>query len=214
MQIAYINPLRSEWTALTERNDDPAVDAAVSAIIDEVRLYDAALREMALNSDRCNVGAALKLPEAGGRRRMRVRGQGGTGTCEGKTYRNSMRPRCLRRSMSRRPRSEIPAQRPVATDRVGLYISREAPLFSTVLALRGTSGKDCGCREVILCTPQSGDRPIAPKSSMRLRFAALDRFIAPRSAGYRRNGSNRDHRPCRQDFRAGKPLHAQRLTNI
>ncbi len=54
-------------------------------------------------------------------------------------------------------------QRPVAIDRVGLYIpGGQAPLFSTVLML-AVPARLAGCREIVLCTPQSGERGIAPE---------------------------------------------------
>lgn len=44
-------------------------------------------------------------------------------------------------------------RKPVAIDKVGIYIpGGTAPLFSTVLML-GTPAKLAGCREVVLCTP-------------------------------------------------------------
>ncbi|MDE5671922.1 MAG: histidinol dehydrogenase, partial [Duncaniella sp.] len=67
-------------------------------------------------------------------------------------------------------------QRPVAIDRVGLYIpGGQAPLFSTVLML-ACPAKIAGCREVILCTPQSGDRPIAPEILYAASVCGIDRI--------------------------------------
>ena len=54
-------------------------------------------------------------------------------------------------------------QRPVPIEKVGLYIpGGQAPLFSTVLML-AIPATIAGCRQIILCTPQSGDRQIAPE---------------------------------------------------
>lgn len=176
----FINPLRSEWTALTERNipDDPAVDAAVSAIIDEVRAKgDAALREMALKFDRYNVGALevseAEIAEGCARVSDEVKAAIGLAKENISKFHAAQMPeevdvttlpgvRCL--------------QRPVAIDRVGLYIpGGQAPLFSTVLML-ACPAKIAGCREVILCTPQSGDRPIAPEILYAASICGIDRI--------------------------------------
>lgn len=176
----FINPLRSEWTALTERNipDDPAVDAAVSAIIDEVRAKgDAALREMALKFDRCNVGALevseAEIAEGCARVSDEVKAAIGLAKENISKFHAAQMPeevdvttlpgvRCL--------------QRPVVIDRVGLYIpGGQAPLFSTVLML-ACPAKIAGCREVILCTPQSGDRPIAPEILYAASICGIDRI--------------------------------------
>lgn len=176
----FINPLRSEWTASTERNipDDPAVDAAVSAIIDEVRAKgDAALREMALKFDRCNVGALevseAEIAEGCARVSDEVKAAIGLAKENISKFHAAQMPeevdvttlpgvRCL--------------QRPVAIDRVGLYIpGGQAPLFSTVLML-ACPAKIAGCREVILCTPQSGDRPIAPEILYAASICGIDRI--------------------------------------
>lgn len=176
----FINPLRSEWTALTERNipDDPAVDAAVSAIIEEVRAKgDAALREMALKFDRCNVGALevseAEIAEGCARVSDEVKAAIGLAKENISKFHAAQMPeevdvttlpgvRCL--------------QRPVAIDRVGLYIpGGQAPLFSTVLML-ACPAKIAGCREVILCTPQSGDRPIAPEILYAASICGIDRI--------------------------------------
>lgn len=176
----FINPPRSEWAALTERNipDDPAVDEAVGAIIAEVRAKgDAALREMALKFDRCNVGALevseAEIAEGCARVSDEVKAAIGLAKENISKFHAAQMPgevdvatlpgvRCL--------------QRPVAIDRVGLYIpGGQAPLFSTVLML-ACPAKIAGCREVILCTPQSGDRPIAPEILYAASVCGIDRI--------------------------------------
>jgi histidinol dehydrogenase len=53
-------------------------------------------------------------------------------------------------------------RRAVAIERVGIYIpGGTAPLFSTVLML-GVPAKIAGCKEVVLCTPPSGNGSIHP----------------------------------------------------
>lgn len=176
----FINPLRSEWTALTERNipDDPAVDAAVSAIIDEVRAKgDAALREMALKFDRCNVGALevseAEIAEGCARVSDEVKAAIGLAKENISKFHAAQMPEEV--DVTTLPGVRCP-QRPVAIDRVGLYIpGGQAPLFSTVLML-ACPAKIAGCREVILCTPQSGDRPIAPEILYAASICGIDRI--------------------------------------
>lgn len=176
----FINPLRSEWTALTERNipDDPAVDAAVSAIIDEVRAKgDAALREMALKFDRCNVGA-LEVSEAEiaeGCARVSDEDKAAIGLAKENISKFHAAQMPEEVDVTTLPGVRC-LQRPVAIDRVGLYIpGGQAPLFSTVLML-ACPAKIAGCREVILCTPQSGDRPIAPEILYAASICGIDRI--------------------------------------
>ncbi|MDE5954240.1 MAG: histidinol dehydrogenase [Duncaniella sp.] len=176
----FINPPRSEWATLTERNipDEPAVDEAVGAIIAEVRAKgDTALREMALKFDRCNVGALevseAEIAEGCARVSDEVKAAIGLAKENISKFHAAQMPgevdvatlpgvRCL--------------QRPVAIDRVGLYIpGGQAPLFSTVLML-ACPAKIAGCREVILCTPQSGDRPIAPEILYAASVCGIDRI--------------------------------------
>jgi len=53
-------------------------------------------------------------------------------------------------------------QKPVAIEKVGLYIpGGSAPLFSTVLML-GIPAKIAGCREIVLCTPPDKEGKINP----------------------------------------------------
>lgn len=54
-------------------------------------------------------------------------------------------------------------QKPVAIEKVGLYIpGGTAPLFSTVLML-GIPAKIAGCKEIVLCTPPLKDGSINPE---------------------------------------------------
>lgn len=67
-------------------------------------------------------------------------------------------------------------QRPVAIARVGLYIpGGRAPLFSTVLML-GIPACIAGCREVVLCTPQSGAYGIAPEILYAAKVCGIDKI--------------------------------------
>ncbi|HEY0274197.1 MAG TPA: histidinol dehydrogenase, partial [Chitinophaga sp.] len=53
-------------------------------------------------------------------------------------------------------------RRPVAIDKVGLYIpGGSAPLFSTILML-GIPAVIAGCREIVLCTPSNAEGQVHP----------------------------------------------------
>ncbi|MBO4994722.1 MAG: histidinol dehydrogenase [Muribaculaceae bacterium] len=161
-----VNPPQSVWPELCRRNipDDADIEKSVVEIIDDVcRRGDAALRHMAemfdhtrldslqLSEAEIDVGAAqvsVDLSEAIKRAASNIR-----------KFHEAQMPRAVDVVTSPGVRC---VQRPVAIERVGLYIpGGNAPLFSTVLML-GIPARIAGCREVVLCTPQSGGRPIAP----------------------------------------------------
>jgi histidinol dehydrogenase len=68
-------------------------------------------------------------------------------------------------------------QKPVAIEKVGLYIpGGSAPLFSTVLML-GVPARLAGCREIILCTPPGRDGTIPPAILTAARIAGVHRVF-------------------------------------
>lgn len=68
-------------------------------------------------------------------------------------------------------------QRPVAINRVGLYIpGGSAPLFSTVLMLAVPAAL-AGCRERVLCTPCRRDGTIAPEVLFAARECGITRVF-------------------------------------
>lgn len=177
----YINPPRAEWPRLTERNtpDDPAVDKAVSAIIADVRARgDEALREMALRFDRTEIGA-FEVSDA-------EIAEGCTKVSESvKAAINMAKENISKFHSAQQPATvditTLPGvrcvQKALPIDRVGLYIpGGRAPLFSTVLML-ACPAKIAGCREIILCTPQSGNRPIAPEILYAASVCGIDRIF-------------------------------------
>lgn len=166
MMELTVNPPQSAWPELCRRNipDDADIEKSVVEIIDDVcRRGDAALRHMAemfdhtrldslqLSEAEIDAGAAqvsVDLSEAIKRAASNIR-----------MFHEAQMPRAVDVVTSPGVRC---VQRPVAIERVGLYIpGGNAPLFSTVLML-GIPARIAGCREVVLCTPQSGGRPIAP----------------------------------------------------
>lgn len=176
----YTNPPRTEWAQLTVRNipDDPAVDKAVGEIIADVKARgDEALREMALRFDRTAIGS-FEVSEA-------EIAEG----CAKVTDRVKAAINAAKENISKFHSAQHPAevdvmtlpgvrcvQRPVAIDRVGLYIpGGRAPLFSTVLML-ACPARIAGCREIILCTPQSGNNPIAPEILYAASVCGIDKI--------------------------------------
>ena len=176
----YINPPRAEWPRLTERNipDDPAVDKAVSGIIADVRLRgDEALRNMALRFDHTEI-SCFEVSEA-------EIAEGCAKVSDGVKAAISLAKENITRFHSAQCPTDVDVmtmpgvrcvQKPVAIDRVGLYIpGGRAPLFSTVLML-ACPARIAGCKEIILCTPQSGNRPIAPEILYAAAVCGIDRI--------------------------------------
>ena len=176
----YINPPRAEWPRLTERNipDDPAVDKAVSGIIADVRLRgDEALRNMALRFDHTEI-SCFEVSEA-------EIAEGCAKVSDGVKAAISLTKENITRFHSAQRPADVDVmtmpgvrcvQKPVAIDRVGLYIpGGRAPLFSTVLML-ACPARIAGCKEIILCTPQSGNRPIAPEILYAAAVCGIDRI--------------------------------------
>ncbi len=176
----YINPPRAEWPRLTERNipDDPAVDKAVSGIIADVRLRgDEALRNLALRFDHTEI-SCFEVSEA-------EIAEGCAKVSDGVKAAISLAKENITRFHSAQRPADVDVmtmpgvrcvQKPVAIDRVGLYIpGGRAPLFSTVLML-ACPARIAGCKEIILCTPQSGNRPIAPEILYAAAVCGIDRI--------------------------------------
>lgn len=175
----YINPPSEQWQQLTVRNipDDPAVDEAVKAIIEDVRVNgDTALRTMASKFDHTEISgfevSEAEIAEACSKVSDAVKAAIGLAKENITKFHAAQRPaevdvqtipgvRCV--------------QRPVAIDRVGLYIpGGQAPLFSTVLML-ACPAKIAGCREIVLCTPQSHNKPIAPEILYTASICGIDK---------------------------------------
>jgi len=169
-----ISPPRASWQSLVERNtpNDEQVQAAVENIISTVRARgDAALRdyalafdgthvsELELSADEINAGAdtvSARLQDAIKSAANNIR-----------TFHRAQLPHevCVNTADGVKC-----VQRAVPIRRVGLYIpGGQAPLFSTVLML-AIPAQIAGCKEVILCTPQSKDKPI----SAEILFAARE----------------------------------------
>lgn len=176
----FVNPPRREWPQLIERNipDDPLVSQAVSAIIEDVRLHsDDALRKLALRFDGTTVGelevSEAEIAEGCARVSDEVKAAIGLAKENISKFHTAQLPKEV--DVTTVPGVRC-VQRPVPIDRVGLYIpGGQAPLFSTVLML-ACPAKIAGCREIVLCTPQSHDRPIAPEILYAASICGIDRI--------------------------------------
>lgn len=163
----YINPSSKDWHRLTERNipNDPEVDRAVKDILEDVRIHgDEALRRMAYQFDHTCISdfEVSKAEIESGCEAVSPEVKEAILVAKGniEKFHSAQMPKEI--EVETMPGVKC-IQRPVAIDRVGLYIpGGQAPLFSTVLML-AIPAKIAGCREIILCTPQSNDKPIAPE---------------------------------------------------
>lgn len=163
----YINPATETWDELITRNipNDPEVDRAVTAIIEQVKTDgDKALREMAAKFDHTDI-TDLRITDeeiAAGITHVTpwVKNAILNAKANIETFHRAQLPPTI--EVETAPGVKC-IQKPVAIDRVGLYIpGGQAPLFSTVLML-AVPASIAGCKEIILCTPQSANHPIAPE---------------------------------------------------
>lgn len=176
----YINPPSEQWLQLTVRNipDDPAVDEAVKAIIEDVRVNgDTALRTMASKFDHTEISdfevSEAEIAEACSKVSDAVKAAIGLAKENITKFHAAQRPAEV--DVQTLPGVRC-VQRPVAIDRVGLYIpGGQAPLFSTVLML-ACPAKIAGCREIVLCTPQSHNKPIAPEILYTASICGIDKI--------------------------------------
>jgi histidinol dehydrogenase len=167
-----INPDRTSWQALAERNtpDDSKVQAAVEAIIDKVRTDgDKALKDYASTFDhtdidqlevsKAEIEAAINAIPDDMKRIINAAAD------NIRKFHTAQKPAVVDVETTAGVRC---VQRPVPIQRIGLYIpGGQAPLFSTVLML-AIPAQIAGCPEVVLCTPQSHNKPI----SAEILFAA------------------------------------------
>ncbi len=162
-----INPKRTDWPRLVARNipEDSKVQLAVEGIIADVRNRgDEALRDYASRFDHTDIESLevtkAEIEEAERNVAPEVKRAIREAAQNIEAFHRAQLPKPVEVETAAGVKC---CQRPVAINRVGLYIpGGQAPLFSTVLML-AVPAKIAGCREVILCTPQSGNRPIAPE---------------------------------------------------
>ncbi|MBR5333841.1 MAG: histidinol dehydrogenase [Alistipes sp.] len=153
----FVNPSRAEWAALCRRaeQDNSLIQQRVDEILARVESEgDAALKILAQEIDGVKLDC-LKVSEAelcvaSGKVKDEVKAAIEVAIKNIESFHSAQLPREVR--VETQP-GVVCIQRPVAIERVGLYIpGGTAPLFSTVLML-ALPAKIAGCREVVLCTP-------------------------------------------------------------
>ena len=161
-----VNPGRERWPELCQRNlptDDSQLTDAVQSIISQVAAEgDKALVEMARRFDNLEVDdlrlsddeieqGVLSTPKE-------VRDAIDLAAANITRFHQAQIPQAIQVETVD---GVICEQRPVPIRRVGLYIpGGRAPLFSTVLML-AIPARVAGCDEIVLCTPQNADTPVA-----------------------------------------------------
>lgn len=176
-----VNPSRSEWDSLCERNipDDKDIERAVEDIISTVRERgDAALLEYARKFDNFK-GESLSVTDEEISQRI---GMVKEDVAEA--------IRKAAENITAFHKAQFPApvecetmpgvtcmQRAVPIRRVGLYIpGGRAPLFSTVLML-ALPARIAGCNEIVLCTPENGEHGISPEILFAAYLCGVDKIF-------------------------------------
>lgn len=161
----YVNPPQTEWAALCRRaeQDNSLIEERVKAIVERVeREGDAAIRALAQEIDGVEL-RSLKVEEqefkqAEAKVSSEVKSAIEVAVKNITSFHTAQLPQEVR--VETQP-GVVCIQRPVAIERVGLYIpGGTAPLFSTVLML-ALPAKIAGCREVVLCTPTNKQGEVA-----------------------------------------------------
>lgn len=161
------NPSRRSWNALCVRNipDDDDIQQTVESIIEEVRLNgDRALLDFARRFDGFE-GDSLDVTEAEVRAASeRVAPEVAEAIRRAHANIAAFHEAQLPKPVELETTPGVRCiQKPVPVEKVGLYVpGGRAPLFSTVLML-AVPARIAGCREIVLCTPDNGERGIAPE---------------------------------------------------
>lgn len=157
MDNLFVNPVVSEWQTILQRPvfDTQQLEAAVKTILDDVKQNgDAAVKKYALQFDRAEL-AELKVTKE------EFAAAVNTVPAELKEAIAVAKENITRFHQSQKETvNKIETttgvtcwRKPVAIDKVGLYIpGGTAPLFSTLLML-GIPAVLAGCSEVVVCTP-------------------------------------------------------------
>lgn len=176
------NPARDTWRNLVRRNipaDDARVTATVEEVVRNVQLNgDEALRRYAREFDGLDATQLMltesEIEEGAAKVAPAVREAIQTAARNIELFHAAQMPREV--EVETMPGVRC-LQRAVPIRRVGLYVpGGRAPLFSTVLML-GIPARIAGCREVVLCTPQSGESGIAPEILLAAKVCGISRIF-------------------------------------
>ena len=163
----FVNPEQESWDDLIERptRDYSELNTLVEGVFQEVeRRGDEALIQLALKYDKVKLSAlrisASEMDEADQKLSSELKDAIQTAAKNIRHFHEAQRT----------PEVFIETQKGVSCwqkktpiEKVGIYIpGGTAPLFSTVLML-AIPAAIAGCKEIVLCTPQQADRPIAPE---------------------------------------------------
>lgn len=172
-----LNPAPECFSELCRRNvsDAEGVTEAVLSVIHEVVTDgDAALRRLAEKFDRATLTllevTEAEIAEACSKVSAEVKAAIATAADNISKFHSAQLPEPV--EVETMPGVRC-IQRPVAIDRVGLYIpGGRAPLFSTVLML-AIPARIAGCHEIVMCTPQGAGRPISPEILYAAKVAGV-----------------------------------------
>ena len=161
----FVNPSPSHWTELCRRaeQDNSSIEERVKAIVDRVACEgDAAIKALAKEIDGVELQTLKVTVEEFAQAQAQV--QPDVKQAIGVAIKNisAFHTAQLPNEIRVETQSGVEGiQRPVAINRVGLYIpGGTAPLFSTVLML-ALPAKIAGCREIVLCTPTNKEGRVA-----------------------------------------------------
>ena len=161
----YVNPPQGEWASLCRRadQDNSLIEERVKRIVERVAQEgDAAIRVLAQEIDGVQL-QSLRVAEdeferAEAKVSDEVKSAIEVAVSNITSFHAAQLPHELR--VETQP-GVVCIQRPVAIEKVGLYIpGGTAPLFSTVLML-ALPAKIAGCGEVVLCTPTNKQGEVA-----------------------------------------------------
>ena len=161
----YVNPPQGEWASLCRRadQDNSLIEERVKRIVERVAQEgDVAIRELAQEIDGVQL-QSLRVAEdeferAEAKVSDEVKSAIEVAVSNITSFHAAQLPHELR--VETQP-GVVCIQRPVAIEKVGLYIpGGTAPLFSTVLML-ALPAKIAGCGEVVLCTPTNKQGEVA-----------------------------------------------------
>jgi histidinol dehydrogenase len=175
-----INPAVDDWQQLTERNipDDASIQSAVEQIVESVRVNgDEALRSYAKSFDHSDVTdiqlSDAEIDTAVAAVPQNIKDAISVAAKNIRAFHTAQLPKTVDVQTAEGVRC---VQRAVPIQRVGLYIpGGQAPLFSTVLML-AIPAQIAGCKEVILCTPQSHNQPISPEIIYAAKYCGVSKI--------------------------------------
>lgn len=161
----YVNPPQGKWASLCRRadQDNSLIEERVKRIVERVAQEgDVAIRELAQEIDGVQLQSLWVAEDEFERAEAKVSDEVKSAievaVSNITSFHAAQLPHELR--VETQP-GVVCIQRPVAIEKVGLYIpGGTAPLFSTVLML-ALPAKIAGCGEVVLCTPTNKQGEVA-----------------------------------------------------